>query len=60
MSYDHELNFPEDDYIEVDENHEKDRDRQERIEQSNKARTKRKMIKDKHARRHESGYGGNV
>jgi hypothetical protein len=46
--------------FDVDENHEKTRERQERIEHSNKARAKRKLIRDKHARRHEAGFGGNL
>lgn len=44
----------------IDENHEKDRERKERLAQSNKARAKRKLVKDKRARQHEAGFGGNV
>ena len=45
---------------EVCENHEKDRERRERLTQSTKARSRRALVKGKQARQHESGYGGNV
>ena len=48
------------DNYDVDENHEKDRIREERMTQSKKARGRRNLIKDKHNRRHEEGYHGNV
>lgn len=50
-----DLNFDD-----IDENHEKARERQERMMKSIKARSKRKLIRDKHTRRHEAGFGGNV
>ena len=44
----------------VDENHEKARDRKERLVQSKKARGKRQLIRDKKTRKYETGFGGNV
>ena len=44
----------------IDENHEKDRDRKERLAQSKKAREVRSRIRGKKARQHDLGYGGNV
>lgn len=39
--------------------HEKDHTREERMKRSNKARARRKLVKDKKARQYESGFGGN-
>lgn len=44
----------------IDENHEKTRERKEHMIKDKKARAKRRLIRDKHARRHEAGFGGNV
>lgn len=44
----------------IDENHEKSRERREHMAKDKKARAKRKLIRDKHARRHEAGFGGNL
>ena len=46
--------------VDIDENHEKDRERKERLEQSKKARAKRSLIKDKKARQQQEGYHGNL
>lgn len=46
--------------LDIDENHEKDRDRKERLADSKKARAKRRLIRDKHMRKHDAGYAGNV
>lgn len=50
----------EDEDFDLDENHEKSREREERLAQSKKARGKRQLIRDKHTRRHEEGFRGNV
>lgn len=43
----------------LDDLHEKDRDRAERIKKSRKAREKRRLIKDKKSRQYNEGFGGN-
>lgn len=48
------------DYDDIDENHEKSRERQERLESSKKARDKRALIRHKRGRVHEEGYRGNI
>lgn len=44
----------------VDENHEKRRSRKERRTGSDKARSHRQLLKDKNARKYETGFGGNA
>ena len=46
--------------FDVDENHEKDRERQERMTKDRKARSRRALIKGKKARQHEGGFSGNI
>lgn len=48
------------DVDDIDENHEKSKDRLERLKRSNDARAKRKLIREKLGRRHDQGYGGNL
>lgn len=61
MSIDQQLDLQEY-YLgdDIDEIHEKRREREERRISSNKARAKRQLIKDKKARNYEAGFGGNV
>lgn len=44
----------------VEELHEKEHDREDRMARSRRAREKRQLIKDKRSRRHDEGYRGNV
>ena len=52
------IDFNYDEFVE--EIHEKNHDREERIKKSNKARAKRRLIKDKKARQYDAGFGGNA
>lgn len=55
-----ELLIEDDIDFDCDENHEKERVRKERLAQSNKARAKRALIKEKKNRLHEGGFNGNI